>query len=268
MHSASPKTFDPATLLRTILTAAETLFSDVRWPQRLFEMEAEGAHDVYSFIDDYSQNVLMHQIDMAIRQLKPVERMRFFGFNARRRSYLCPECWSKANRENEDNFPTLAQLESRSKSETRLRCVVCAQTSEIERKSCINLECKGNVVFQNVCLTCVWEQDVPYHFPSGLQDKTHGFNKRYDLRFSQLGREVLDDARFGDDAKAIEHARLAMMAPYLNGWTEVTVSSQRPGFLNAQPVGTWRRSAEGLIWVESENPKSDNSEQMDDLVKR
>lgn len=35
MHSVRPKSFDSATLVRSILTATEKLFDDKRWPQRL-----------------------------------------------------------------------------------------------------------------------------------------------------------------------------------------------------------------------------------------
>ena len=87
MHSVAPRTFDPATLVRTILTAAEALYADLRWPQRLLDMEEDGRLAAFGYIDDV-QNSVMRQVDDAIRHLQTAEAKRFFGFDKGRRSYV------------------------------------------------------------------------------------------------------------------------------------------------------------------------------------
>jgi hypothetical protein len=159
MHSVSAKTFEPADLIRSILTAAEALFSKVRWPQVLLNMEAEGALAAYGFTGDDDYNNVMAQIDLAVRSLTPAEVKRFFGYDKKRRGYVCPKCWRNANRDWQEDWPALAQLRSKSPSETRLHCILCNETVEAVRVDCIEDNCKGNVVHDGTCLTCLSSQD-------------------------------------------------------------------------------------------------------------
>lgn len=158
MHSVVPKSFDQATLMRAVLTAARTLFAEKRWPQRLLEMEAEGKFAAYEF-EDARQNNVMQQIDIAIRYLKPRENRQFFGYESKRRSYLCPACYSLANTDLQDIWPKLAQFSCKLPSERKLHCVVCDQTVEVERVRCREPDCKGDVMYEGTCLTCVRYQE-------------------------------------------------------------------------------------------------------------
>ena len=176
MHSVSPKSFDPATLVSTLLTAAQALFADVRWPQRLLDMEAEGKYAAYGLADG-TQNVVMRQIDIAVRHLTPAQNRLFFGYDVKRRSYLCPNCYHRADRE--APWPALAQFPSKSPNERALHCVVCDDTVEVERIACTNPDCQGNVVYEGVCLSCVSSQDNPRGFRSGLADEELGRGHRY-----------------------------------------------------------------------------------------
>jgi hypothetical protein len=159
MHSVPAKTFEPADLIRSILTAAEALFSDKRWPQVLLDMERDGAFAAYGLSGDYDYNHVMGQIDIAIRNLTPAEIKRFLGFDKGRRAYICPACLDRANRDWQEEWPALAQLRSRSSGETRLYCVVCNETAEVVRINCVGPECKGNVIHEMTCLTCLSSQD-------------------------------------------------------------------------------------------------------------
>ena len=155
MHSVSAKTFEPADLIRSILTAAEALFSDLRWPQVLLNMEANGALAAYGISGDYDYNNVMAQVDIAIRTLTPAEIKRFLGYDKKKRGYICPECWHNANHDAQDDWPALAQLHSKSPSETRLHCIVCNETVEVVRADCKQSNCKGNVLHEGTCLTCL-----------------------------------------------------------------------------------------------------------------
>jgi len=160
MHSVAPKSFDPATLVRAILTAAETLFADIRWPERLLAMEEDDAFAAYG-MDNGAQNTVIRQIDTAIRHLDAAEARRFFGFDSKRRAYTCPTCYYWANRDWQDDWPALAQFSDRHPGSTHLHCIVCDETSEVERIACTNADCPADVIYQGRCLTCMSLQDDP-----------------------------------------------------------------------------------------------------------
>lgn len=258
MHSVAPQAFDPATIVRNILTVAETLFSEISWAERLIDIKFDNTD---WFLDDYSQNDAMWQIELAMRQLTPAECDRFFNFKPKQRAYQCPECRSKAETKNYDELPSLAQLLSKNKNETGLKCVFCNQHIKVERRNCNNSKCKGNVIFNNMCLTCLWKQDSPINFPSGLTNDTLGYEREYQFEYHQSERTAEEIAKFEDDSIAIEHARRAMSALYLSDWIEVTISKAVTQFrqhvfsdyLPPSVVGTWQRRPEGLVWLEGQN---------------
>ncbi|TWT14041.1 hypothetical protein [Reyranella sp. CPCC 100927] len=245
MHSISTKTFDPAILIRSILTATEALFPEIRWPQLLFTMEAEGKYAAYGLSVDDHHNIVMGQIDIAVRHLTPAESKRFFGLVPKRRTYMCPLCWGHANRDWQNDWPALAQLSSRSAGEIRLRCIVCGETTEVERRACINPDCKGTVLYEDTCLTCLWSQDSPDNFPSGLQNDKLTISYEYHFTFRRQGLIQSSFGRFTDHAAAIEHVRRALSAPYLQVWHSATIS-RRP--IGNEVLGTWIRELSGLVW--------------------
>ncbi|TIL80448.1 MAG: hypothetical protein E5Y89_09630 [Mesorhizobium sp.] len=136
MHSAAPGTFTLELVVKTILTAIDVLFNDIPWPRRLLQMEYGGKFASLGFVDDAQNNVLF-EIDSAIRQLTPGEAKRFFGFDNDRRAYLCPHCYSAANRDWQDDWPHLAQFTTKTPGATALYCFVCERTTEVERTACL-----------------------------------------------------------------------------------------------------------------------------------
>jgi hypothetical protein len=261
MHSVSPGSFDPATLLRTVMTAAQALFADVRWPQRLLDMEADGKYAAYG-LDDGTQNVVMRQVEIAVRHLTPAETRLFFGYDVKRRSYLCPNCYDRADRDWQDSWPKLAQFSSKSPGERALHCVVCDEIVEVERIACINPNCQGNVVYDGMCLTCVSSQDNPQGFRSGLADEELGREHRYGFVYGRGVYRTFDTRHLPDGETAKEHARLAMLAPHLTGWDTVTIYHESDGSRSAsfelgsrgRLLGTWVRQEGGLTWEAGTEP--------------
>jgi hypothetical protein len=252
MHSVSARSFDPSMLVRSILIAAETLFGDRRWPERLFEMEEDGKYAAYGLTDG-SSNVVMRQVDFAIRHLTPAERKRFLGYDSDRRSYICPACYYRADRDWQDSFPALAQFTTKAKGATALHCIVCDETTEVERVDCVHDHCKGNVVHDGTCLTCNWSQDIPDRFSSGLRLEGSDFQHTHSIDFRRGRGSTGDAGLFTDDAAAIEHARLAMAAAHLRTWTTATVRTRpkHPLSLGDRGIalGTWQRDGDELRWL-------------------
>lgn len=259
MHSVTVKSFQPATLVRILLTVAHNLFADIRWPQRLLDMEANGKYAAYG-LDENQHNIVMNQISIAISYLTPALARKFFDYSMRRRSYLCPHCYDHSNQDWQWDWPRLAQFKSRLPRQLKLHCIVCDITTEIERASCSDTDCRGDVIYDNKCLTCLTEQDSPGVFRSNLDDITLDYEFRYMLQYRRTGMTTVDERRFPNDDAAVEHARLAMSSTHLLDWRVVTVTSGGAEMFRAhvrgevRPIlGSWVRQDGALKWLEGES---------------
>jgi hypothetical protein len=116
-------------------------------------MEAGGTYAALGYVDD-TQNTVMRQIESAIAHLTPAEAKSLLGFDTKKRSYICPECYFHANRDWQDEWPHLAQFTTKAKGATSLRCIVCDTTTEVERIKCKQKNCKGDVQSHDMCLSC------------------------------------------------------------------------------------------------------------------
>jgi hypothetical protein len=254
MHSVSAVSFDPATLVRTMLTAAQALFAEVPWPQRLLDMEAEGKYAAYG-LDDSTQNVVLRQIDIAVRHLSPAENRALLGYDVKRRSYLCPNCYGRANRDYQETWPQLAQLLSKSRDERTLHCIVCDDTVEVERLSCTNPDCPGDVIHDAMCLTCVSSQDNPGNFCSGLEIEVLGHGHRYWLRYARGALHTSETKQFPNDEAAREHGHRSMLELHLTSWETVTIHHEEMGRHSfGRLLGTWVRRSSELIWEAGHAP--------------
>jgi hypothetical protein len=253
MHSVAPRTFDAATLTRSILLAVKWLFSNKRWPQHLIDMEESGTNAALG-VYDFTYNIVMRHIDIAIKQLAPVDRRKLLGVRTNQRSYLCPTCHESADRDFQDDWPHLAQLRSRRKGEKILDCILCEAVIEVSRSACTQYGCRGDTIYQGMCLTCHGEQDDPTDFHSGLASTQLGSERQYHLEFDRLGLSRGDLQWFSDDEAAKEHARLALLAPHLSSWnsaiiqTEVSSREFSPFGRKRRTIGLWRRSGDELCW--------------------
>lgn len=248
MHSVSTMALDAATLVRTMLTAAQTLFGEVYWPKRLLDLESTGKYAAYGF-DDYSYNVVLHQIDIAIRHLTPKENKTFFGFDTKRHCYICPNCYNHANHDAREELPELAQLKSKTQGERALHCILCDGTVEVDRVSCTNPGCPSNVICDGMCLTCLSSQNDPRNFSSNLEIEGAREGHRYDLNYAQGRLKQSEWKNFLDDEAAKEYGRLSMLAPHLASW-EAVIIRQIPLGVGSERrlLGTWVREASGLTW--------------------
>lgn len=257
MHSVAPKAFDPAELVRTILRAASALFGDVAWPEQLAIMESEGTYAAYG-LDDNAQNAVMRQIDTAIRHLTPAESRDYFGFDPKQRAYVCPKCYFRSNRDWQESWPKLAQFQTKEPGSTGLHCVVCRETTDVERSNCADPDCKGDVLHEDLCLTCMRTQSDPSLVVSEVESDAEFGAPRYRLSFHRGkygsgGLETSDTRHFGSDEAAVEYARTVMLSPNMLTWDTVSVSEDLPGNDLVDPLhqdrllGSWIRGAE-LGW--------------------
>jgi hypothetical protein len=259
MHSSSPGTFTPTKVVKTLLTAIEALFNNVPWPRRLLDLEEGSKFASLGFVDDV-RNIVMSQINTAIRHLSPADVKRFFGFDDDRRGYVCPCCYFASNRDYQDDWPHLAQLTSKTPGATDLYCFVCEQTTATERWPCEKAECKGDVIAEGICLTCTRSQDECFGVASGLTDDTlpaddHTYEFAFGYGTSGAGGYFAsDEQRLANDARAKDHGAIALRAEHLLRWDTVTIVQIRRRGLDLSDanrvVGHWKREGEDLEWME------------------
>jgi hypothetical protein len=256
MHSVSRMTFHPKELVRDILVVAEALFAEVRWPERLLGLAADNKYTTH-WLDLNSHEPVVRQVDMAWRHLTPAERKHYLGFEKGRRRYLCPVCLPKMGPDCWDDGvgpPKLAQLKSKMEREAALWCIVCNEHTIVEREKCCVSACKTNVLSSSVCLSCGCRQDSPDRFVSGLEINEGGHGDLFEFNFHNPRHNHISEKELASPRDAIEHARLAMLAPYLAGWYAVIVifKSQETGSFSA--VGNWQRKSGDLVWRAGGDP--------------
>lgn len=165
MHSVPRRSYEASNLVRMLLRAVEYLYGPEPWTKQLLLHEI---HTTKAYVGNTSEgaeyNAVMRQVDAAIRVLTTADARHFFGFDKRRRAYICPSCRGNADRHLTEDWEHLAQLRSKEKDETRLWCAVCRQEQGVERARCRMPDCRGNVVGAGSCLTCDWPQDRNYQY--------------------------------------------------------------------------------------------------------
>ena len=249
VHTASHPLIEPAYLVRSILTAAQALFSEMSWPKQLREMLDTDQYAALG-LDDSNHNYVMRQIEAAVGYLEPAEARLFLGFDKGRRSYVCPSCYEQANRDWQSNWPKLAQLRSRAVNEISLVCVVCEEVSTVERISCVREGCLGNVVKDGICLICVSAQDEPARSNSKLDEVTSPGSHLYHFQIGRSRTTILDNGHYPSDEAAIEDVRRRMEAPHAKSWTTALVKRGDRGWSRGQELGTWIRKGPHLVWME------------------
>jgi hypothetical protein len=159
MHSPAPGVFDPPRVVRTVLEAIRSLFSDEPWPQRLLKLELQSKFAALGDSGD-AMNIVMREVSHALDNLSPSEALKYFNFDKGRRAYVCPHCYGGANHDWEDDWPHLAQFPDRRPGAAQLHCILCERTTEVERTPCDQEGCLGNVIAEGICLTCTRSQST------------------------------------------------------------------------------------------------------------
>ncbi|SAK65218.1 hypothetical protein AWB78_02300 [Caballeronia calidae] len=80
----------------------------------------------------------------------------YFGFDKKRRNFMCPRCVFGGVYGYDDREPKTAMLEPNKHDPDAVWCFVCGEIQPVERVLCTSAECKGNVIsFEwGRCLNC------------------------------------------------------------------------------------------------------------------
>lgn len=103
---------------------------------------------------DFVVNTIAWELELVLDLLTPAQVQKYFGIDKKQRRYICPQCYSNANKD--DGFEhKLALLKPEDPGSTSLYCLVCNVTYPVSRRDCEDSGCPGNVISEDgMCLTC------------------------------------------------------------------------------------------------------------------
>lgn len=101
---------------------------------------------------------LTEQLEDVERYFGRKELSNHFTHNLKNRSYFCPICKSGLEREDGEITRQWAYLYHNTPSSKIVMCICCLGEVEVVREDCTNDDCRGNVYYDGICLTCLEEQ--------------------------------------------------------------------------------------------------------------
>jgi hypothetical protein len=149
-------------VLTMILRSTHELLGPLSWIG--MRMASLAASPVSTIQPDGDSSVINRELRQVIRLLNPAHIKKYLQIDKKRRLYTCPICMADCTEaeEDSDNYQVgVAQLTPESAGATTLRCVVCANDTEVTRTKCQVTGCPGDVLAPDYvdeeelrCMTC------------------------------------------------------------------------------------------------------------------
>lgn len=154
MHSVVKQlTISASEVVESLLYMHKALFPQENWAAVRIRFLDE-APDSELGADEYCINTVCQEISLVIKLLKPAKVKEFFGIDKKQRKYICPTCYSGANRDIDFEYK-LAVLKPKGPNSKQLYCPVCDAIHQVSRQKCKRNKCLGNVLDEDgMCLTC------------------------------------------------------------------------------------------------------------------
>lgn len=161
IHGVSKLSITPKELLENILEAYTYFFGENSWFLEMWNFNFENP--LFGYLDwDFESLMSYRYLDFAEFMLGRKKLNKYIKTDITGRNYYCPSC-----KETIDD--KLGHLESKwaflipNKSDSKeIHCVNCDAGFIVERKDCIEKDCKGNVIYSNsidvFCLSCFMPQ--------------------------------------------------------------------------------------------------------------
>lgn len=143
-------------ILESILLVAESLLGEKKWieTRRSYLRRDRWSQLSKESTSDYTDYQIVTEVDCALTMLNKAQLKRFFGFNTRLRTYICPYC---SRLEFTDDLECrTATLSPNTPGSTSIHCFVCEKFQAVRRTDCPLRDCPGNVMQldEERCLTC------------------------------------------------------------------------------------------------------------------
>lgn len=169
IHSVVPaaEAIRPEGLLEAVLYINRTLHPGKHWFDRY--REYEEADEVQALSKLQEREVYAYQVQdfsIVLNHLPPRVLRDYFGYDNRGRAYHCPHCHIAGDDHwmIERELGQTAFLKPNKRDATMLHCAVCQRFATVERRRCLDGECKSTVIaadteWRGVCLLCRQHQD-------------------------------------------------------------------------------------------------------------
>ena len=145
---------DAREILLSVLDTAELFFPEHRWASYLMNA---ALNDPVAIAHDHGVEAgLLGNFGIVTEVLSPAMLRRHFGYDSRRRAYVCLNC---STDERDWQAPSrFAQLPSR--GDDKLFCPVCTATHHVLRIGCVAPGCRSDVLWGSdykigTCLLCL-----------------------------------------------------------------------------------------------------------------
>lgn len=110
----------------------------------------------YGKIDKpFEEANLIEHLEDAERYFGRKELSNHFNQNLSNRGYYCPDCKISLEREDGEIHSKWAYLKPNTPTSRTIKCVCCLSEIEVSRTDCLSEDCRGNVLYEDICLTCL-----------------------------------------------------------------------------------------------------------------
>lgn len=154
VHSISDKKIDPEIILKKFLFFHKQ-FNNQNWFTFLKEMYSQNP--IFGIDDNELEEADFYMIlDFVEKSIgKNTLQKEIEIVDVKNRRYLCPECSYQISRY--EFYPDISKwafLKPNTPDSKTLICLNCEKESDIERVNCEQDKCKGNVIYENICMSC------------------------------------------------------------------------------------------------------------------
>jgi len=119
----------------------------------------EMSPEAVAFSPDFVEALVIREALLSLNILTRAEAVKYYGFDTKRRVYICPKC-SRAYGHFNNKDARSAQLTPIEPDARAVACFICTEMTPVVRRDCQHKECRGNVIYEeeDTCLTCGWQQ--------------------------------------------------------------------------------------------------------------
>ncbi|MEQ8927120.1 MAG: hypothetical protein RLO81_14970, partial [Fulvivirga sp.] len=155
MHSSPEFDISPKELIESTIQIISLFEGDDQWWSLIKQYHVD--HPLFGWSDyDYELSHLLFRLQFIKNYSTLGYLNRYTTVELKSRKYLCPYCTKYLTDlgYSEEEIPRWSFLKPNKPTSNAIFCFSCQQNFEIEREPCHEDGCKGNVLYEGLCLTC------------------------------------------------------------------------------------------------------------------
>lgn len=165
IHGTNVKDITPKYILTNLLKVFTYWFGKDSWHQ---ELKANLLNNpLFGYSDsDYEEAISYKYLDFTSSIITRKSMVNHVSFDIKGRQYYCPSCKYKIDKDYGQLESKWAFLYPNKPTSSSIKCLNCNETVEVTRNSCQYVDCRGNVLYNDldktgevICLTCYEMQE-------------------------------------------------------------------------------------------------------------